>query len=317
MTTTDKEYTFFETFRKSLPNICACTNQIGEFGVTLYRMKTVAEVMKYIDPNHPNAINHLVFDIDRDEGILAWDDNNCPLPTWACVNPDNGHAHLGYSLASPIHFNPDSSRKAQRYGAVVQKALNLKLKGDPNYHGNLTKNPLNPYWPTMVFTDIAYELDTLADHLDLDSRDLDLRRRAESAGLGRNCNLFDSTRFYAYRLRRDPQGWFDFSWFAWNVECYAKGMNLESFAVPLGDREVHHIAKSIATWTWENMSPEGFKLWADNRRAKSIRVRSAKSEVRAERIKEVAKLWPNLTQIQLAKMLGLSERTIRLALTGR
>lgn len=315
MTTTDTLYTFLDSFRKSLPNTCACTQELG---VTLYRTKTIAEIMRYIDPNHPNAVNHLVFDIDRDEGILAWDDNNCPIPNWACVNPDNGHAHLGYSLASPIHFNADSSRRAQRYGSVIQKALNLKLNGDPNYHGNLTKNPLSPYWPTAVFTDTAYELHTLAEHLDLDPKDLDLRRKVEPSGLGRNCSLFDSTRFFAYRLRRkSDQGWLDYSLFEWTIELHALGMNRQAFTIPLGDREVHSIAKSIANWTWNNMSPEGFKLWGDNRRAKSIRVRSARSEVRAERIREVAKTFPELSQPDIAKLVGLSPRTVWAALKGK
>jgi len=94
-------------------------------------------------------------------------------------------------------------------------------------------------------------------------------------------------------------------------------MNLESFAVPLGDREVHHIAKSIATWTWNNMSPEGFKLWADNRRAKSIRVRSARSEVRAERIREIAFMFPHLTQREIANTVGLSVGKVNQALKNR
>jgi len=313
MTTTNTVYNFLDSFRKSLPNTCACTQVLG---VTLYRTKTVAELMRYINPNHPNSVQHLIFDIDRDVGILAWYDNNCPIPNWACVNPENGHAHLGYSLASPIHFNADSSRRAQRYGAVIEKALNLKLKGDPNYSGNLTKNPLSPYWPTVVFTDVAYELHTLADHLELDAKDLDLRKKTEPLGLGRNCFLFDSTRFFAYRMRR-KDNWLDYSIFEWTVETYALGVNREAFAEPLGDREVHSIAKSIANWTWNNMSLAGFKLWADNRRGKSIEVRSAKSKLRAERIREVAKIFPNATQRELASMLGISQWTVMTALKGK
>lgn len=308
----DQVYSQLANFRNSLPRVCACTNELG---VTLYRMKTAAEVMRYIGPNHPNSINHLVFDIDRDLAVLAHEDSNSPPPTWAAINPDNGHAHLGYSLASPVHWNPDSSRKAQRYASAISVALGRKLEADPGYAGALTKNPLNPYWPTVCFSDVAYELDTLGAHLELDGL-LDRRTRLPAEGLGRNCNLFDGLRLAAYAERRNPQGWFSYEFFEDHIERLALGLNSQ-FLAPLPSREVHHIARSVASWTWNNMSPEGFRMWGDNRRAKSIRVRHAKSVDRAERIRDLARTFPEATQRELAAMVGLSERTVRYALNAR
>jgi hypothetical protein len=307
--TQEKEYNQLALFRNSLPNICACTETLG---VTLYRMKSIAEKMNYIGPNHINSINYLVNDIDKPDAALAWEDENCPPPNIMTINPENGHAHYLHALSTPVHFNPDSSRAAQRYLGAVDLALRCKLGGDPGYSGNLTKNPLHPHWPTFCFSDVAYDLDTLAAHLDLENT-LDLRRKLPAEGLGRNCNLFESLRQFAYRERRKPEGFLSFEFFQGVIEWRGFGLNLE-FPVPLPSREVQGIAKSIAKWTWANMSPAGFKLWGDNRRAKSLRVRHNQSEVRAERIRDLARTFPEATIRDIAKMVDLGKSTVARAL---
>jgi hypothetical protein len=313
MSTAKEEYTQLELFRNHLPNVCACTDALG---VTMYRMRTIAEKMRYIGPNQPNSISYIVHDLDKPLSVLAWEDYNCPPPNLVTVNPDNGHAHYLHALASPVHFNPASSKKAQRYLGAVDVALGRKLGADPGYQGNLTKNPLHPHWPTICFSDVAYDLDTLSAHLDLDPY-MDLRRHLPAEGLGRNCRLFEGLRWIAYRERRcAAQGWFGFEFFLNFVEAQGHRLNQE-FPSPLGDREVHGIAKSIAQWTWDNLSPEGFRLWGDNRRAKSIRVRHAQSEIRAGRIRELAREFPAATQVQIAAIVGLSERSVRYALNQR
>lgn len=311
MATLDTVYHIQESFRESLPKICRCTDTLG---VTLYRTRTVASKMRYIDPNHPNSIAHLVFDIDRPLAVLAHEDRNCPPPSWACINPENGHAHLGYSLASPVHFNPDSSRLPQKYLAAVSVALGNALGADLSYGHGLTKNPLNPYWPTYCFTDLAYDLDSLATHLDLA---FDGRRKPVAEGLGRNVTLFNETRFYAYKARRDAsQGWLSLDFFIHHLFEVALGTN-QGFPQPLPTAEVKGIAKSVGTWTWEHISPQGFRLWGDNRRAKSIRVRHTQSEDRAQRIRELARTFPALTQRELAKLVGLTAMTVNRALKDR
>lgn len=304
-------YSQIETFRKALPNICACTEELG---VTLYRMRSIAEKMRYIGPNQLNSITYLVFDLDKPDAALTWEDANCPPPNLVTINPDNGHAHYLHALASPVHFNPDSSRKAQRYLSAVESALGSKLGADPGYSGNLTKNPLNPHWPTICFSDVAYDLDTLAAHLDLDDR-MDLRRKVPPVGLGRNCSLFDQLRHLAYRERRRPDGWLSYEFFQETLAWKGLGLN-QDFAVPLPSREVQGIAKSIAKWTWVHMSPAGFKLWGDNRRARSALVRGEKSEARAERIRELARMFPEMTQQEIAHEVGLNQATVSRALRG-
>ena len=62
-----------------------------------------------------------------------------------------------------------------------------KLKADAGYSRKLTKNPYNPAWRTMFFTDKSYLLDELADYIVVKA----LRKSEQEQGLGRNCTLFE------------------------------------------------------------------------------------------------------------------------------
>ena len=45
-----------------------------------------------------------------------------------------------------------------QYAAKIQAAMARKLKADAGYSRKLTKNPYNPAWRTMFFTDKSYLL---------------------------------------------------------------------------------------------------------------------------------------------------------------
>ncbi|WP_244569437.1 primase C-terminal domain-containing protein, partial [Escherichia coli] len=69
---------------------------------------------------------------------------------------------------------------------------------------------------------------------------------------------FDKTRKWAYRAIR--QGWPEYE--QWMQACYerASAYNLQ-FAVPLDDKEVNDIAKSIAKWTLKRLDESTFKQY--------------------------------------------------------
>lgn len=279
----------------------------------MYRMRSIAQQMRYIGPNHVNSINYLPFDIDHPEASMRWEDENIPPPNIITLNPENGHGHYLYALAEPVHFNAESSRRAQRYLQFVENGIKQRLGADFGYSGSLTKNPLNPHWPTLCLSNVAYDLDTLAAHLDQTEGALDLRRKVAPIGLGRNCTVFDKLRFFAYKERRRPDGWLGYEFFYVRIEMLGLAINNE-FPNPLPQREIQGIAKSIAKWTWKNITPAGFRLWGENRRAKSIEVRQERGEERAQRIRELAREFPEATQRELAKMVGLSQWTVMTAL---
>ncbi|MEY0847253.1 primase C-terminal domain-containing protein, partial [Providencia rettgeri] len=93
----------------------------------------------------------------------------------------------------------------------------------------------------------------LADSLDLSSAND--KEIVIDYGLGRNCQLFEQTRKWAYRAIR--QGWPAYE--QWLQACFerAKAYNFQ-FLTPLDEKEVFGIAKSIAKWTHSKFSQESF-----------------------------------------------------------
>ncbi len=130
-----------------------------------------------------------------------------------------------------------------------------KLKADRGFAGLLTKNPLHPDWYTHHWAEYKYTLDELADCLDLTGHPK--RRGIEAVGLGRNVELFDTTRKWAYKAIRAywkpdyKDKWFD------AVLSEVEGLNGQ-FSEPLPYSEVKSIAKSIAKWTYQHFTPAGF-----------------------------------------------------------
>nr|WP_280117716.1 primase C-terminal domain-containing protein [Pseudoalteromonas xiamenensis] len=77
-------------------------------------------------------------------------------------------------------------------------------------------------------------------------------------GLGRNCNLFEDLRKWAYHSIR--QGWPDYErWFE-AVLTRANGYNIQKFEHPIPESEIRHTSKSVAQFVFKHFSPEGYIL---------------------------------------------------------
>jgi len=171
----------------------------------------------------------------------------------------------------------------------------------------LAKNPLrNDRWVVQKFESYLYDLYWLADWVDLGNL-LDGRRRLPEVGLGRNCTLFDKTRLWAYRAIRS--NWLNFDTWRYMVHAVAMRYNCE-FSSPLPEKEVSYLSKSVATWVWENMSPDGFRRWGDNRRRKSIVVRKARL-ISKKRLQDIQDLvTQHKSKQEISEILGISIRRI-------
>ena len=237
---------------ETLPHKPYCTDELG---VTYIRPKSTAIKKKYLQVNQPKLVTYLVFDIDRQGGVLAWYDNDLPTPYWTSKNPDNAHAHIAYRLKVPFCTSDIAHSEPIRYAAAIESAMIERLKADRGFAGLLTKNPLHPHWQNEFWTEYEYTLDELAEYLDLKGHPL---RGSEVSGLGRNCELFDNTRQWAYRAIREY--WAPNYKRKWNAAVYdqVEALNAQ-FKVPLPVSEVKAIAKSIANWTYREFTPEKFR----------------------------------------------------------
>jgi hypothetical protein len=203
-----------------------------------------------------------VYDIDRNGAALDWSDRNAPPPTIVAQNPDNGHAHLIYGLDVPVRTAPGAKTGPLRYAAAVDCALRALLGADHGYSGLICKNPLHPHWRVVEWEPRLYELGDLDSWLDLNAY-ADRRKRLPAYGLGRNCNLFEYLRCWAYRAIR--QGWPEYG--RWFEACLvrAEGYDVAEFAGTKAGRlpasEVRATAKSVARYTHRHFSPEGFRAY--------------------------------------------------------
>jgi len=227
---------------ETLPHKPYCTNDLGNLVI---RPRQTAVKMRYIQHNPPCMTHFICLDIDHEHGAMRWAEEYLPRPRWTTQNPANGHAHIVYELKDPVCTSENGSYKAMTYLALIQAGLVRKTRADPAYSNFITKNPLHGHWRTEEWTKETYELDYLAEFVDL----LPLTPREQENGLGRNCTLFDTVRKWAYKAIRDNRG---SRWEVWldSVTRQAMSANM-MFSEPLPYSEVKATAKSIAKFCWK------------------------------------------------------------------
>jgi hypothetical protein len=233
-------------FETALPRKPYCSDQL-ESGL-LIRSRGQAVRRRYVQHNAPNSILWLAFDVDRPTCPEEAYELGLPLPNIWIQNPENRHAHLLYSLGVPVHLNPNSSPKAQRFLASIDVAMTHKLDADAGYAGLVCKNPMHKHWNTLALNDDSYDLSYLSEFVDLSFAN-DLRKNLPAIGLGRNVTLFDRTREWAYKAIRSHRGDRDFN--VWLDSVKSKAIAYNDFTVPLALSEITATAKSIAKYCWK------------------------------------------------------------------
>lgn len=291
-----------QKFRTGLPSGPYCSDDVAE-GLVIRRIPYAIK-RRYIQPNPHNSCLWLMYDIDRPTCIdEITDDLGCPPPSILCQNPENGHAHAFYGLHTEVHLNDDSSPKAIRFCGAVDIGLHHSIGGDPGFTGLITKNPLHPSWRT-YYTRAEYDLADLADYVKLGAW-ADRRRRMEDVGLGRNCNIFNASRKWAYTAIREYTG----NRAGWErvmlSRCEYYNAQLNN---PLAFAEVHHIARSIAKWTWRHMSPAAFSA----SQAAKARKRAAAARAKREPQRQLALelLAAGMSKRAVAKEIGVGKSTV-------
>ena len=250
----------------------------------------------YIETN-PTCIQSLII-TDVDAGDVAGLPQLVGLPpeSWA-VRTRNmvGSGHIGYALTTPVVLTDAANRRPINLLARVEYGIRDVLGGDMTYAGRIMKNPLSPgvfqdtLWPQDV-TFPTYTLRELASSLaDLGALPSPGDPRPRASGVGRNVDIFDRTRAWSYRAIK--RYWSDGA-ATWGEVVHAKAaiLNLDlerEGRIPLPDREILHLARSISKWTWSRFTPAIFseiqaqrvsKRWGQSVAAKLDRLNEALSD---------------------------------------
>ncbi|WP_425536048.1 replication initiation protein, partial [Escherichia coli] len=143
-------------FDENLPHRPYHTDDLA-FGLRISG-KGRALLARYIQQNQPHAQFWLVFDVDREGAAIDWSDRNAPAPNITVKNPVNGHAHLLYALNIAVRTAPDSSVKALKYAAAIERSLCEKLCADVNYSGLIgTVAKLAMRQPFVLFKGLTFQ----------------------------------------------------------------------------------------------------------------------------------------------------------------
>lgn len=245
-----------------------------------------------IEFNTASQIRWFNFDLDQDDSYDALDRANLPMPNIYVQNRSNGHGHALYAVDAFIGLT-DASRMAPiRLAADVQRGMTRRLGADPRYANRLAKNPVDGRWASSFMAPSPYHLGDLLAALDR----ADIRRppeRLDMTGLGRNCDLFDLVRVWAYREIRTAKRVMSAE--QWRSAVFAEvAIHNLDFGQPLPYSETRSIAKSIANWTWKRFSTGEFSQIQASRR-----VRGAASQQRKTRsaIEAIAGTNPDMVGV--------------------
>lgn len=221
-----------------------------------------ALTMPYIESN-PTAMTSLVI-TDHDGGMadeivsLA----GMPQPSYVALNPITRSGQIVYALATPVIMTDAARRAPVNLLARIEAGLNTVFAGDVAYGGRITKNPTHADHLTLWGPDYAvYELRDLAQPLDevgalpKFKTTKERRKALATSSSGRNVDLFDLTRRWAYRRRGDYDQlsrWLQvLQDYAWDRNIDLIGPAYEKGPMLVG--EVNQLGRSIATWTWRNI----------------------------------------------------------------
>jgi len=196
-----------EQFTDKLPNKPYCTNNL-EHGL-LVRPKAVAVDYIYIQPDHPYYQNYLILDLDYESSLIEilYSMTGVPLPNLLVENKENGRSHIFFNLKTPVYKTNASKIKPIIYANAVLKRLQLLFNADVGYSGLIAKNPIHEQWRAYTLRDKPYSLNELASKLEIDWKEANKPiKQDEAIGLGRNCYVFHTARFWAYTAVREFRG---------------------------------------------------------------------------------------------------------------
>ena len=241
-------------FPNLIPGKLHCTDVPTEGLLTRFRRSAIK--YRHLQLNGPSGFRWMPHDIDRADACFAHADANLPEPNFIAINPENGHAHSAFLLATPVACHAASRDAPLRLYAAVDRGCARRLGADRHYAGHIIKNPLHPYWRVEWRREQPYTLAELADWLFF--KDMRPDPSIETTlGAGRNVTVFDELRQIAYREVLDFKRTGDVD--AWQAHCLHRAIALnQRFPQPLGHSEVRAIVKSVAKWTWKNFSEQKF-----------------------------------------------------------
>jgi hypothetical protein len=263
-----------------------------------------------LQPNFPHSVSALTLDVDHNHWMDLYHDKYLPPPNLITFDPIKGTAHIQYHLIQKVYTNNPELRKAVNFLATIEYTLNLAWEADKAYSGLITKNPFHLSNSNMYARLEPYTLSELEESLpELQTKPP--RKELMSFGVGRNVSTFEYLRFIGYNYFTSHARHF----LPENCQQYLLPIGidygLQNYHAPLEVKEVNQICKNISNWILKKYDYATFCDIQKERNKKSIAVRHQKSEKLFFGIKDTIADNPTMSNRAMAKMLGISEGTVR------
>lgn len=278
-----------EIFFERVPAWPHVSTDLAAHGAWRVPREQAAGAMEFrnIQHNPGRLLGAIALDLDYPEAPARVQDlagrRLLPAPHIITANPDEHGAHAVWLLAHPVARSEHASQKPLRWLAALEAELAERTEADRAYSGFLTKHPRFMGFSTQPGGARAlYTLRGLEEALGGSVPRLTTHRALieKGAPTGRNVYLFDTLRRRAYAMRRQ---WFGREGLPGAFEQYAQQVYTAALSINAGqiggqwscgelsEPEARATAKSVAKWTWANMTAREFsKIQAERgRRAKN------------------------------------------------
>ena len=304
----------FPSFIGNLPTKPYCTNDLAT-GLKI-RPKNSAISFKYIQPNSPFYQHYFVLDLDYESALseILYSLDGIPMPNFVAETPNSGRLHAFFELKTPIYTTDASRQKPIMLANAVYLRLQQLFGADVGYSGLISKNPIHDQWRTYSLRKKPYTLTELSSKLDIDWQEAKKPpKQHEAIGLGRNCYIFHTARFWAYKAVREYRGKTYNNWLQAVIDHCSK-LN-EGITEPMNYNEIKGIAKSISRYCWKK-DAYCYQEFIDrqSRKGRLGGLKGGKSRSNnyvAKRIQALEMLKMGLTQKKVASELNVTARTIR------
>ena len=271
---TIKQHKQYDIFADIIPRLPKKPHVLADKGFGM-KVTSLESAMKrhyrYIQQNTPWQLGFMVFDLDYKEAILAHEKADVLAPSFYTVDPVKTTAHAVYALEQPVLRHNSSNDKPQRLFSIIEQAYGEKMGADAGYSGKIMKNPFcsdyQVYLPEEV-KPLLYSLTDLAEYVDFGSINKSrLRSTLEITNAyseSRNIAVFDAFRKWAYKAIREHWGG---SFEAWlNAVSHAVSEAWQKIEPSFSKSNHQYLAserlataKSIARWTWKNITQTKFQ----------------------------------------------------------
>lgn len=298
-----------DSFQETLPKKPYCTNDLSQ-GL-LIRPKEMAVNFKYLQPNHPYYQSYLILDLDYESSLveILYSMTGIPVPNFLVENKENGRSHIFFNLKTPIYKTNASKLKPIIYANAVLKRLQSVFNADVGYSGLVAKNPMHDHWRASILRVKPYSLSELASKLEIDWKEANKPiKQDEAIGLGRNCYVFHTARYWAYTAVREYRGNTYNNWVQAVIDHCLK-LN-EGLSCPMQYGEVKGISKSIARYCWKR-DPYYYQEFVQRQVYKGALGGKARSNKYEDKRKQALALKAKgLNNTQIAKELDVDRKTI-------